>query len=138
MQVQSPPNGDVPPVVNAGTDRTLTLPTNVLSLTGTVADDAFSIAPVTQAWSVVSGPAEVVFDAPRSLATQAFFSTPGLYRLKLAAFDGTHTGEDELVVEVGSTEWQVPLDLMLLVDVSGICCYRVTRLLGPATSASVC
>ncbi|MBK8039286.1 MAG: tandem-95 repeat protein [Verrucomicrobiaceae bacterium] len=119
VQVESPPSGDVPPVVNAGTDRTLTLPTNVLSLTGTVTDDAFSIAPVTQAWTVVSGPAEVIFDAPRSLATQAFFSTPGLYRLKLAAFDGTHTGEDELVVEVGSTEWQVPLDLMLLVDTSG-------------------
>ena len=76
------------PIVNAGTDRTITLP-NTTSLVGSATDDGLPAPPgaLTTTWSKVSGPGTVTFSAPSVLATTATFSLAGTYVLRLTAFD---------------------------------------------------
>jgi hypothetical protein len=52
------------PVVNAGPDRTVTLPA-AANLNGTVTDDGLPSASVTTAWTQVSGPGTTAFGNPR-------------------------------------------------------------------------
>src|SRR5439155_514534 len=52
---------NLPPVVNAGPDQTITLPTNAVSLTGSVTDDGVPGTGVTSQWSKVSGAGAVTF-----------------------------------------------------------------------------
>src|SRR5687768_7937942 len=74
------------PTVNAGADRTITLP-GTAALSGTVSDDGQPAPPgvVTLAWTRVSGPGTVVFSAPAAASTAASFSASGRYVLRLAA-----------------------------------------------------
>src|SRR6185436_17874241 len=49
-----------PPTVNAGADQTLTRPTNVATLTGSVSDDGLPVGgPASVLWTKVSGPGTV-------------------------------------------------------------------------------
>ena len=75
-----PSSGNTPPTVNAGPDRTLASPSTT-TLTGTAADDGNPVPPgqLTITWSLVSGPAAVVFSAPHALTTNATFSAAGTY-----------------------------------------------------------
>jgi hypothetical protein len=77
------------PVVSAGSDQTITLPTNSVTLTGTAADDGLPAPPgaLTDAWSLVSGPGTVVFSAPSALTTLATFDAAGTYTLRLTVSD---------------------------------------------------
>src|SRR5207247_1043079 len=65
-----PPNQ--PPVVNAGSDQTITLPAGA-TLSGSVTDDAFPIPPglLAWGWSKFSGPGTVTFDNASALNTSA-------------------------------------------------------------------
>ena len=72
-----------PPVVNAGTAQTITLPASA-SLSGSVTDGQ---PPVTTTWSKVSGPGTVTFGNAAALATTASFSAAGVYVLELSAVD---------------------------------------------------
>src|SRR6185295_19822876 len=87
-----PTGGNLPPVVNAGADADLTLPAT-LALTGSASDDGNPVPPgvMTTTWSVASGPGAVVFSTPNALSTTATFSTPGVYAIRLSAFDGQVT-----------------------------------------------
>jgi RHS repeat-associated protein len=90
-----------PPIVNAGLDRTITLPNNNLTLTGTAIDDGLPASGVlTVAWLMVSGPAAVTFGNPNQLTTTVTFSTPGIYLLRLIASDTQFTGFDEVAINV--------------------------------------
>lgn len=88
------------PVVNAGPDRTITLPATA-SLAGTVTDDGLpaGVTPVVS-WSVVSGPGTVVFANSNAPATTASFSRGGTYVLRLTANDSILIGQDEVTVTV--------------------------------------
>lgn len=88
------------PVVNAGPDRTITLPATA-SLAGTVTDDGLpaGVTPVVS-WSVVSGPGTVVFADSNAPATTASFSRGGTYVLRLTANDSILIGQDEVTVTV--------------------------------------
>lgn len=88
------------PVVNAGPDRTITLPATA-NLQGSVTDDGLpaGVTPVVS-WSVVSGPGTVVFSNPDSLTTTASFSKGGTYVLRLTANDSALLGQDEVTVTV--------------------------------------
>ncbi len=81
---------NTPPVVNAGSDATVTLP-NTASLDGTVTDDGLPNPPakVTTTWSKVSGPGTVTFGDSAIVDTTAAFSAAGIYVLRLTASDGT-------------------------------------------------
>jgi hypothetical protein len=91
------------PVVNAGADRTITLPATT-SLTGTASDDGQPSPPakMTFAWSKVSGPGTVTFANGSALSTTASFSTAGVYTLRLTASDSALASTDDVVVTVNA------------------------------------
>jgi hypothetical protein len=92
---------NLPPVVNAGADMTITLPATA-ALSGTVSDDGLPTAPgvVTLNWTRVSGPGTVTFSAPSAAATTATFSTSGTFALRLTASDGAISTSDDVTVTV--------------------------------------
>ncbi len=89
------------PVVDAGPNRTVTLP-ETAALDGTVTDDGLPNPPgaVSTTWSKASGPGDVTFDDAAAVSTTASFSAPGTYVLRLAATDGVRTGDDRLTIVV--------------------------------------
>jgi hypothetical protein len=87
------------PVVSAGSNQTITLPTTTATLAGTVSDDGLAGA-VTSTWSVVSGPGSVTFANANAPGTTATFSTLGTYVLKLTATDPALSGSAQMQVVV--------------------------------------
>ena len=99
-----------PPVVNAGPNQTITLPTNFVVLNGTVTDDGKPKgATLTIQWSVVSGPAAVTFSIPNQPVTQAVFAAAGVYVLQLSANDTQFTTTSNVTVTVNANGNQPPL-----------------------------
>jgi hypothetical protein len=90
---------NLPPSVNAGPDLTITLPA-VAALNGSVADDGAPGPAPTSAWSKVSGPGTVSFSAPNAPVTNAAFSLPGVYVLRLTASDTILSAFDDVTVNV--------------------------------------
>jgi len=90
------------PTVNAGADDSITLPTNSVSLNGTVTDDGLPNPPgvVTTAWSKDSGPGAVTFGNAAAVDTTATFSTDGTYVLRLTADDDDLTAYDTVTITV--------------------------------------
>ncbi|HEX6813149.1 MAG TPA: hypothetical protein VF384_16115, partial [Planctomycetota bacterium] len=89
---------NTPPVVDAGPDVTVVMP-SAANLAGTVTDDGLN-GPVTMQWSKLSGPGTVTFTAPTAAVTNATFSLAGSYTLQLSANDGALTASDTVVVTV--------------------------------------
>jgi hypothetical protein len=106
-----------PPVVNAGPNQTLTLPSPA-RLSGSVTDDGLPIPPglLTFTWSKVSGPGTVNFADPGALNTSASFSVEGVYVLRLTANDGLLAGTGDLTVTVTA---QIPTLRIESVAVTG-------------------
>ncbi len=86
------------PVVDAGPNRTVTMP-DAANLDGTVTDDG-KPAPVTSTWTKVSGPGTVTFANPNAVDTTATFSVDGSYVLRLTASDSALSGQDTMTVTV--------------------------------------
>ncbi|MDX1383346.1 MAG: right-handed parallel beta-helix repeat-containing protein, partial [Thermoanaerobaculia bacterium] len=86
------------PQVDVGPDQELVLPA-AASLTASVADDGY-VGPLTLLWTLESGPGGAAFTSASAASTQAQFSAPGVYVLRLSADDGHLSGFDELVVSV--------------------------------------
>jgi thermitase len=97
-----PPQGA--PSANAGIDQTITLPTNSVSLDGTVTDDGLPNPPgiVTTTWSKTSGPGTVTFGDASAVDTTASFDTTGVYILRLTADDGAFFAYDEVQININS------------------------------------
>jgi fibro-slime domain-containing protein/RHS repeat-associated protein len=96
-----PPPINRPPTADAGPDQAITLPTDVVSLSGLASDDGLPAGSTLRTtWSRVSGPAAVVFGNAGNATTTATFTEPGVYVLKLKASDGLLTSEDVTRVEV--------------------------------------
>jgi RHS repeat-associated protein len=95
------PQGNRAPTVNAGADRTITLPVDTLTLQGTAADDGLPEgSTLSVAWSKVGGPGAVTFGSAGSLDTTAAFGTAGRYTLRLTVTDGELTAFDDVIVTV--------------------------------------
>ena len=89
-----------PPVVRAGDDQTVRLPSSA-SLNGNVTDDGVPTgSALTLTWSRVSGPGSVSFDTPNAAVTAALFSAPGTYVVRLSASDGELSSSDDVTVTV--------------------------------------
>jgi RHS repeat-associated protein len=87
MRVTATPANQAP-VVNAGPDQTIILPTNTAMLNGTATDDGLPNGTLTIQWSNLSpSVGAVTFDSPNAAATQATFSQAGTYVLQLSAND---------------------------------------------------
>src|SRR5262249_5079847 len=89
------------PVVSAGANQTITLPTNTVTLNGTVSDDGLPPPPTLAIqWSEQSGPAGVTFSSPSTAVTQATFPGAGTFVLKLSASDTQLTTSATVTVTV--------------------------------------
>jgi hypothetical protein len=108
---------NAPPVVDAGPDVRTDKPT--VRLAGTVRDDGRSGAnPLTVRWEVLEGASTVTFRDAASPETEADFSVPGDYLLRLVADDGELWLSDLVAVHIlppgvsVATAWEFnkPLD----------------------------
>jgi hypothetical protein len=89
------------PVVDAGTDQTITWPANMVTLEGTVSDDGLpGGATVTTLWSVESGPSAVNFADASATNTTATFASDGIFVLRLTADDTARTGTATVTITV--------------------------------------
>ncbi|MCX6152036.1 MAG: T9SS type A sorting domain-containing protein, partial [Ignavibacteriales bacterium] len=90
------------PVVNAGIDQTITLPTNSVTLSGTVTDDGLPNPPgtTTNTWTQISRPAGVTFGNANSLTSTATFPSSGTFNLMLTANDGSLSKTDTVKITV--------------------------------------
>ena len=96
-----PPN--TAPVVNAGADRTITLPAST-TLAATATDDGRPSPPaqLTRSWTKVSGPGTVTFSSTTSLTPTVTFSAAGAYVLRLTVSDSVLTTSDDIAVTVNA------------------------------------
>jgi hypothetical protein len=92
------PDDNTAPEVDAGPDRTVTLPSAV-TLDGSVSDDGRP-APLTTTWLQASGPGTVTFGDATAEDTVATFAAAGSYVLQLTASDGALSVSDTVVVTV--------------------------------------
>jgi len=90
-----------PPLVDAGPDQTITLPTDTASLSATATDDGLPAnSSLTASWRKVSGPGTVTFADATSLNTSATFVDPGDYVLELKVSDGQLFSTDTITITV--------------------------------------
>jgi RHS repeat-associated protein len=89
------------PLVSAGADQTVSLPSNRVVLAGSVFDDGFSPFLVIE-WSQVSGTGKAVFAVSNAPVTEVTFSRSGVYVLRLAADDFSYTVSDEVILTVNA------------------------------------
>jgi hypothetical protein len=100
---------NTPPVVNAGPDQTIILP-SVAMLNGSALDDGLPNPPgaLTYTWTKTGGPGTVTFDNANAPATTASFGAPGTYTLKLVANDGISSANDTLIITVKAAPTPTP------------------------------
>ena len=97
ITVNAAPN--LPPVASAGSDRTITLPTNSLTLTGSGSDPDGSIS--AYQWNKISGPAQFVILSPTQSQTLVNNLVQGTYQFELRVTDNQGaTGRDTVTVIV--------------------------------------
>ena len=104
-----------PPAVYAGGYQRIRLPDDTVQLDGIVSDETLPYPPgdVAKSWSVVSGPAAVVFEDANLPATNAVFSTAGQYLLRLTADDGELAVSDDVPVYVADAGSSQPVTALL-------------------------
>ncbi len=91
-------NVNLPPVVNAGVDQTITLPTNAVTLTGTASDPEG--VTTTHTWSQVSGPSTATIGSPSAFTTTITGLVAGTYTFWLTASDGVQSNADAVQITV--------------------------------------
>lgn len=98
------PAGNAAPVVSAGANQTITLP-SVATLAGTATDDGLPNPPaaLTLSWSQVSGPGTITFGDASIASTTASFSAAGVYVLRLTANDSQRSSSADVTVTVNKT-----------------------------------
>ncbi|MBK8742232.1 MAG: PASTA domain-containing protein [Betaproteobacteria bacterium] len=111
-----PPPVNQPPVVNAGPDQALALPSTA-TLAGAAIDDGLPGSPggLTYAWTQVGGPLPAVLGTPGEAGTIVQFPQAGAYAFRLSAFDGELSGTDDINVTV-ATEPNLPPQFAPLPD----------------------
>jgi hypothetical protein len=93
---------NVAPVVDAGEDLALTLPTQTVRITGAVTDDGRILSDPVITWTQEGGPLGVSFVPANAAVTDATFPGAGVFILRLSANDGQLTAFDEVEVTVDS------------------------------------
>ena len=94
---------NTPPTVSAGTDATLVLPHNSITLQASASDDGLPTNNLSAMWmhSGGSGAGVVNFTNANQLQTTATFgNSPGTYHLQLAVSDGELTTTDRITITV--------------------------------------
>lgn len=92
-------NVNYPPIANAGIDKTISLPTNIISLTGSGTDSDGTIK--SYLWTKLSGPAGTTISTPEGATTQISGLTAGSHVFQLQVTDdGGATAVDSVTVTV--------------------------------------
>ena len=101
------PNGPInsPPVVSAGSDRTLTMPqggTVVADLNGSVSDDGLPAGSLSLQWSLIDAPVGAVADwsTTTNATTSVTLHQAGEYTFQLTANDTEAVSRDEVTIVV--------------------------------------
>ncbi len=148
----APPNN--PPVVDAGTNSSITLPTNTTSFTGTATDSDGSIQSVL--WTQVSGPNTATLSGQNTLNLSVSNLIAGTYTFRLTATDNNNaSASDEVtllvnpepvnispVVSAGANQTvQIPLASLTLTGTASdpdgsISSYLWTKQSGPTATLS--
>src|SRR6202007_1021017 len=85
IQITVNPAPNIPPVANAGTAQTITLPVNTVTLTGSGTDADGTIAGYQ--WTLVSGPSGSAFTSPTAASTSVTNLVQGTYKFQLQVTD---------------------------------------------------
>ena len=102
------------PVVNAGTDQSITLPIDNVLLEASVTDDGLPTGTLNTVWTQLGGSSnQVVFDNAYAIQTTVTFLSAGTYVLRLTADDGKLTADDEVTVNVTKTASSPPSTCIL-------------------------
>lgn len=102
VQVTVNAAANVAPVANAGTDKTIALPTSTTTLTGTGTDADGTIA--SYAWTKVSGPATLNIISATAATTNLTALVNGVYLFELKVTDNSGAiGKDTVQVTVTGT-----------------------------------
>ncbi len=108
MVIQAKDSPDHPPVITAGTDRSVMLNGRTY-LSGSVK----SVTPVTRlTWNKTAGPGDVVFSNPGELKSTATFSAPGDYVLTVTAEEKDLRSSSDLKVRVTLPPKEERLDVV--------------------------
>jgi DUF1680 family protein len=106
--IKTPDSPDIPPIVNAGADRSVMLGGKTY-LSGKVR----SVSPVSRTeWSKTSGPGDVTFRDQGALETSAIFSKTGDYILTLTVTEGDLSSSSPLTVKVTQPPQAERLDVV--------------------------
>ncbi|MEO6490944.1 MAG: tandem-95 repeat protein, partial [Ferruginibacter sp.] len=98
---------NTPPTANAGSNQTITLPANAVSLTGSGTDPDGSI--IAYLWTKVSGPASGNVTSPASQATTVTALIEGIYQFQLQVTDNNGaTATDMVQVTVNAAPNAIP------------------------------
>ncbi len=96
------PVTNLPPMVNAGADRTGTVG-SVITLNGTATDDNRPTpGGLSVLWSVITAPGTVSFGNSALASTTVTFSAAGTYTLQLGANDGEFLRTDQVTVVISA------------------------------------
>jgi gliding motility-associated-like protein len=91
------PGGNMPPIANAGGNKTITLPTNSVTLNGTGTDPDGSIA--SYSWTKVSGGAATLTNAnTANLTASGLVVGPYVFRLTVTDNQGAQGSDDATVI----------------------------------------
>ncbi len=94
--------GNIPPKANAGSDKTITLPTNTVTLSGSGTDQDGTIS--SYAWTQLSGPSTSAIVSGKSASTVINSLVQGTYQFLLTVTDNKGaTGKDTVQVAVNAT-----------------------------------
>ena len=120
-QVQIMFNGNQSPLVDAGPDQTITLPTHVVSLSSTESDPDAGPSALSGTWSVTSSPGggSVSFSSTTTADTIATLAAgiSGTYVIRRTVTDGEATVYDELTITVNAQPGGPPApDVELTID----------------------
>lgn len=90
---------NVPPTANAGTDQTITLPVNIVTLSGSGTDSDGTIASYN--WSKISGPTSYTITSASTASTTVTSLVAGTYIFRLTVADNLGaTGTDDIQITV--------------------------------------
>jgi RHS repeat-associated protein len=129
------------PVVSAGPNQAITLPTNRVTLLGSATDDGLPNNTLAISWTQVSGPASAIFSSPNTAVTDAFFSVAGTYVLQITANDSQLNSSATTTVTVNPGAIKVTLTPIVagpdVVGISQMLTASVTQAGAALSGASV-